>query len=438
MTIGRKLYTGFGSILGILILLFVVSFTASHIEHAARNTAADSLRSIQTIERIRFQVMQGGLDLRNYLLSGDPRMESAKTNDTKLMEITLREAREKVNDDQLRDVYSAIESNQQSWEDEFAKPLIAKRHQVDAGQTTVSDLQIVYLQRSTSNWVEKSGKEMDDAERSIQKALEESNTSANTAATYSSLALTVGTIIGALIGMIVAYRTSLSITRPLEELIGVTREIAETGDLDQKIAIHRNDEIGSLADHYRNMMLHLKEMASVSSAIAEGQLNVTVRPRSSRDTMANAFLQMIRGLRDLALKVRDSATGVASGSSEMAAASTESAKVSVEAASAIDEVTSTMHEMSINVQNVVKSTQMQTSSVAETSASIDEMVASIQRVADTARTLLEISQRSREEVHTGIETMEKATTGLTRTSSAIRASSEIIDVLGHRADERSE
>jgi len=40
MTIGRKLYTGFGSILGILILLFVVSFTASHIEHSARNTAA--------------------------------------------------------------------------------------------------------------------------------------------------------------------------------------------------------------------------------------------------------------------------------------------------------------------------------------------------------------------------------------------------------------
>src|SRR6202521_5558668 len=304
MTIGRKLYTGFGSILGILILLFVVSFTASHIEHSARSTAADSLRSIQIIERIRFQVMQGGLDLRNYLLSGDPRMESAKANDAKVMDITLREAREKTNDDQLREAYSSIELNQQSWDDDFSKPLIAKRHQVDAGQTTVSDLQIVYLQRSTSNWVEKSGKEMDDAERRIQKALEESNTSANTAATYSSLALTVGTIIGALIGMIVAYRTSLSITRPLEELIGVTREIAETGDLDQKIAIHRNDEIGSLADHYRNMMLHLKEMASVSSAIAEGQLNVTVRPRSSRDTMANAFLQMIRGLRDLATKIR--------------------------------------------------------------------------------------------------------------------------------------
>jgi methyl-accepting chemotaxis protein len=435
MTISRKLYIGFGSILGILVLLSMVSFTTSLREHSARNTGASSLQSIQIIEKIRYQVMENGLDLRNYLLSGDPREEAAEANSVRTLGNLLREAQNKSSDDRLRETYSAIEANQQSWEEDFSKPLIAKRHQVDAGQTTVSDLQIVYLQRSANNWVEKSVKEMDDAERGIQKALEESNASANSSATYSTMALTLGTIIGVFLGMIVAYRTSLSITQPLAALIGITREIAETGDLDQKIEIHRDDEIGSLADHYRNMMLHLKEMASVSSAIAEGRLNVTVRPRSSRDTMANAFLQMIRGLRDLAMKVRDSATGVASGSSQMAAASTESAKVSVEAASAIDEVTSTMHEMSINVQNVVKSTQMQTSSVAETSASIDQMVASIQRVADTARTLVEISQRSREEVHTGIETMEKATTGLTRTSSAIRSSSEIIDVLGRRADE---
>jgi len=435
MTISRKLYIGFGSILGILVILFLVSFTASQREHSARTTAAAALQSVQTIEKIRYQVMDNGLNLRDYLLSGDPHEEADEANGVKALTGMLRDAQNKNADDHLRDAYSSIESKQQRWEDDFSKPLIAKRHQVDAGQTTVSDLQIVYLQRSTNTWVEKSVKEMDEAERSIQKALEESNASANTSATISAVVLTLGTILGAIVGIIVAYRTSLSITQPLSELISATREIAETGDLDQKIEIHRDDEIGSLADHYRNMMLHLKEMASVSAAIAEGQLNVTVRPRSSRDTMANAFLQMIHGLREVATKVRDSATGVASGSSQMAAASTESAKVSVEAASAIDEVTSTMHEMSINVQNVVKSTQMQSSSVAETSASIDQMVASIQRVADTARTLLEISQRSREEVHTGIETMEKATTGLTRTSSAIRSSAEIIDVLGRRADE---
>jgi methyl-accepting chemotaxis protein len=109
--------------------------------------------------------------------------------------------------------------------------------------------------------------------------------------------------------------------------------------------------------------------------------------------------------------------------------------VSVQASSAIEEVTSTMHEMSINVQNVVKNTQVQASSVAETSASIDQMVTSINRVADTAKVLLDIANRSREEVVNGISTMEKATDGLNRTNHAIQSSAEIINVLGHRADD---
>jgi len=435
MTISRKLYVGFGSILGILVLLFLVSFWASQREHTARATGGVALQNIQVLEKIRYQLMVSGLDLRNYLLSGDPRQEATLESDTRKLAEELRDAQVKAADDHLRETFATVESNHQSWEDDFSKPLIAKRHQVDAGQTTVSDLQILYLQKASNNWVEKSVREMDDAERGIQKALEDSNSQANTSALVSSIVLVLGTLLGTGLGILVAYRTSLSITQPLSQLIEITREIAESGDLDQKIEVHRADEIGLLADHYRNMMHHLKEMATVSSAIASGRLNVTVRPGSSRDTMANAFQQMIQGLRDLAMKVRDSATGVASGSSQMAAASTESAKVSVEAASAIDEVTSTMHEMSINVQNVVKSTQMQSSSVAETSASIEQMVASIQRVADTAKTLLEICERSRTEVHTGIETMEKATNGLTRTSTAIRTSADIIDVLGRRADE---
>ncbi len=170
MTIGRKLYIGFGSILGILVLLFLISFTASQREHSARNTGAFSLQTIQTIEKIRFQVMENGLDLRNYLLSGDPRQEAAEANGIRTLASLMREAQNKTSDDRVREAYSVIESNQRSWEDDFSKPLIEKRHQVDAGQTTVSDLQIVYLQRSTNDWVERSVKEMDDAERSIQNA----------------------------------------------------------------------------------------------------------------------------------------------------------------------------------------------------------------------------------------------------------------------------
>jgi len=221
----------------------------------------------------------------------------------------------------------------------------------------------------------------------------------------------------------------------LQHLITVARDIGDSGDLDQNIDIHRNDEVGALATTFNNMVAYLKEMASVSMAVAEGDLTMEVTPRSKRDTLGNAFLRMSHGLQEIVKSTRDGASQVSAGSNQVAGAADESAKVSVQASSAIEEVTSTMHEMSINVQNVVKNTQVQASSVAETSASIDQMVTSIQRVADTAKVLLDIANRSREEVVSGIQTMEKTTDGLNRTNRAIQSSAEIINVLGHRADD---
>jgi methyl-accepting chemotaxis protein len=233
----------------------------------------------------------------------------------------------------------------------------------------------------------------------------------------------------------VVASTAKSITEPLTNLMQVSRQIGDTGDLEHTIDVKREDEIGELARSFAKMVTYLKEMAGVSEAIAGGDLMVQVKPRSANDTLGNAFARMVEGLGKLVRSVRDASAQVASASGQVANASDDSAKIGLQASSAIDEVTSTMHEMSVNVQNMVKSTQVQASSVSETSASIDQMVASIQRVADTAKVLLDISNRSREEVHSGITTMEKATDGLNRINATITSSGEIIGALGQRADD---
>jgi methyl-accepting chemotaxis protein len=435
MTIGKKLYLGFGAILAVMVLLFILSILTVTREHRTRSIATDTLSDMQTIESIRYEVLIEGLELRNYLLSGDVRDEDKVNKVYSDLMTSLRAGQQNAKDPTLRSTLTQVEEGEHTWMDNFAKPLIAKRHQVDAGDATVSDLQIFYLQQNPSAWMSKTSVLLDEASRSIGKALDESNVSAAGAAVWSTVASVVGILIAILMGIGIAYYTSRSITVPLGHLITVAREIGDTGNMDQKIEIHRDDEVGQLADNFNKMIAHLKDMAAVSASIAEGQLSVTVTPRSDRDTLANAFSLMVAGLHDIVRQVRDSAAQVADGSGQMANASDESAKVSVQAASAIDEVTSTMHEMSINVQNVVKNTQMQASSVAETSASIDQMVTSIQRVADTAKVLLDIAYRSREEVHTGIATMEKTTDGLNRTNSAIQTSAQIIGALGRRADD---
>ena len=435
MTIGKKLYAGFGLILAILGVLLVVNVTTGLVEKSARNTASMALDSKTTIELVRYQIMLNRLNMNNFLLSGDPRDEEKVNKGLSDLSDLLKRGESQATNDAVHTALIQVESTEASWADNFAKPLIAKRHQVDSGDATVSDLQIFYLQKDPSSWLTKSSTVLDQSNADITKFSDQARNSADTASKISFIASLTLTLIALIGGGLIAFYTARSISEPLNHLMTVTREIGDSGDLDQNIDIHRNDEIGALATTFNNMVAYLKEMASVSMSVAEGDLTVEVVPRSKRDTLGNAFLRMSHGLQQLVRTTRDSAGQVSAGSNQVAGAADESAKVSVQASSAIEEVTSTMHEMSINVQNVVKNTQLQASSVAETSASIDQMVTSIQRVADTAKVLLDIANRSREEVVTGIQTMEKATDGLNRTNQAIQSSAEIINILGHRADD---
>jgi methyl-accepting chemotaxis protein len=421
MTIGKRLYIGFGTVVGILLVLFSVNIIASWKESSARKDAT-------TIGYVRYQIMLNRHNMDNFLLSGDPRDEEKVNKGFTDISDFIKRGQAQATNESVKTALIQVESIEGSWADNFAKPLLAKRHQVDSGDATVSDLQIFYLQKDPASWLTKSSVILDQTS-------DETSKSADFASTVSSRVTTFGTLLALIVGIGAAYTTAKSISEPLTHLITVAREIGDSGDLDQNIDIHRNDEIGALATTFNNMVAYLKEMANVSMAVAEGDLTVEVVPRSKRDTLGNAFLRMSHGLQELVRTTRDSAGQVSAGSNQVAGAADESAKVSVQASSAIEEVTSTMHEMSINVQNVVKNTQVQASSVAETSASIDQMVTSIQRVADTAKVLLDIANRSREEVVTGIQTMEKATDGLNRTNKAIQSSAEIINILGHRADD---
>jgi len=73
MSIGKKLYFGFGAILALVLLLFFVNTLAALREQRARRESTRSLEMAQATEALRFQMMQNRLYLGNYLLSGDTR-----------------------------------------------------------------------------------------------------------------------------------------------------------------------------------------------------------------------------------------------------------------------------------------------------------------------------------------------------------------------------
>ena len=435
MSIGKKLYINFGIVLGMVVLLFFVTWYAVHREQSAKQSAAQAQQMTDTVDHIRSQIMQNRLFLGNYLLSGDSHEIDRMNEGVRDLNDSLQDSVKLASSEKQHSELDGVKANEANWLTEFGQPMLQKRKEVDAGNATVADLQIFYLQKDPASWVKTSNDLLNQVDEETHHILEERRTSDSSAGDLTIWIAFIATLVAVGVGLFIAFNTARSITDPLSELIGVAQQIGETGDLEHQIDFRRDDEIGQLGRTFGSMVTYLKEMAAVSEAIAGGNLAVEVKPRSANDTLGNAFTRMTDGLRGLVRNVRDAASQVASASTQVAGASDESAKISLQTSSAIDEVTSTMHEMSVNVQNMVKSTQVQASSVSETSASIDEMVASIQRVADTAKVLLDISNRSREEVHSGIGTMEKATEGLTKINTTIGASGQIIGALGQRADD---
>jgi methyl-accepting chemotaxis protein len=435
-TIRERLIASFGAMLLLVVVLFLANAVSVKRERDAKQAAETAINMASAIDRLRFQMMQNRLALDGYVLTGGPGPLSNFHAGVEAFDKQLADARAKAYSDGQRSALKELEDRNKMWYQKFAVPLMEVGKSVEMGNSSAAEVQMKYI-AVTTDWASNAQPDdaLDAAEKDNEKELAQRREKDSASSVFTLIASFAVMLIAVAAGMMIARRTGRAIVDPLDSLNKMAREIGESGDLNHTVTIQRDDEIGELANTFNSMVSYLKEMAAVSEAIAGGDLTVEIHPRSTRDTLGNAFLGMTEGLRMLVGRVRDSAAQVAAGSNQVADASDESAKISVQASSAIDEVTSTMHEMSVNVQNMVKNTQMQASNVSETSASIDQMVASIQRVADTAKVLLDISNKSREEVGSGITTMQKATDGLGRINTAIQSSSQIIDTLGQRADD---
>src|SRR6267142_3411841 len=219
MTIGKKLYAGFGLILAILSVLFVVNIIAVFKERSARADASVAFDSKSTVEFVRYQIMLNRLNMNNFLRSGDPRDEEKVTKGLLDISDQIKRGESQASSEAVRTALIQVESTESSWADNFAKPLLAKRHQVDSGDATVSDLQIFYLQKDPSSWLTKSSSVLDQSNAGINKFREETDVSARRMSAFSTWVTSFGTFLAVLAGGFIAVYTARSITEPLTHLI---------------------------------------------------------------------------------------------------------------------------------------------------------------------------------------------------------------------------
>ena len=95
-----------------------------------------------------------------------------------------------------------------------------------------------------------------------------------------------------ILGIVFSVLIIRSITYPINKIVHFIKAI-ENGELNQKIEIYRNDEIGKLAISLREMQTNLRQKTAIARRIALGDFSIKMEIKSKNDILAKAINEII-------------------------------------------------------------------------------------------------------------------------------------------------
>jgi len=116
------------------------------------------------------------------------------------------------------------------------------------------------------------------------------------------------------------------------------------------------------------MVNETKEITAKTKLIAGGDMTVEIHPRSENDELVLALAEMVKAISDIVTQVQQSSDNIADASSQMSSNSQQVSEGASEQASAAEEVSSSMEQMASNIQQNTDNSQ-QTEKIASKAAS---------------------------------------------------------------------
>jgi methyl-accepting chemotaxis protein len=196
-----------------------------------------------------------------------------------------------------------------------------------------------------------------------------------------------------------------------QQIVGPIRSLNKTatnvamGDVNVPIDVESSDEIGTLAESFRQLIGYMKTLASAAERIAANDLTVQVTPKSEKDVLGNAFktmtanlTTMIRQLTDNSTQLVSAATEIASSSEQMARGSQEQTGQTSQVSSAVEEMTATIVESSKNAGEAAGQAKEAANAARAGNQVVTQTIEGMNRIAqvvqESAKTVQELAKSS--------------------------------------------
>ncbi|ETR71381.1 MAG: methyl-accepting chemotaxis protein [Candidatus Magnetoglobus multicellularis str. Araruama] len=106
------------------------------------------------------------------------------------------------------------------------------------------------------------------------------------------------TIIALVLGLFLSLYITKSITRPLIDIVNIAKDIAH-GELNKEITIDQRDEIGDLANNFRNMVSRIRDCVKVTMDQSQHIKDGDLKSRCENKGFQGAWKDLTKGINDI-------------------------------------------------------------------------------------------------------------------------------------------
>jgi methyl-accepting chemotaxis protein len=178
-------------------------------------------------------------------------------------------------------------------------------------------------------------------------------------------------------------------------------DLISKGDIPSEITDTYNGDFNTIKNNLNALIVAMNEITTAAEQIADGDLTVAIRERSSKDKLMQALSSMIAGLTRTVSDIRAIAGEVSAASQSISTASVQVSNGATAQAASAEEASSSMEQMVSNIKQNAENAQ-QTNKIATKSAkdaqesgkSVLEAVAAMKEIASKISIIEEIARQT--------------------------------------------
>mgnify|MGYP005840940883 CR=1 FL=1 len=148
----------------------------------------------------------------------------------------------------------------------------------------------------------------------------------------------------------IGFLITRHIARPLEAMSAAASRLA-AGDVSVDFsAYQRRDEVGQLAHNFDRLIHYQKEMAAVAHNISQGNLAISIAPRSEQDLLGQSMATMTANTRRHLEGITTGIGALTAAAGEIMTTAAQIASGATQTASAVSETTATIEQLRQTIQ----------------------------------------------------------------------------------------